>query len=68
VIHVSAPTVSLVKAPALPQLDPAVGAQLGDDVLLSAASQEKATKVTGARSGAFQSHTARAWTRGGQVD
>jgi hypothetical protein len=68
VINVSASTVSLVKAPALPQLDPALGDTLGDELLLGAASQEKATKVTGARSGAFQSHTARAWTKGGQVD
>lgn len=42
---------------------------LNDTLLLDAASQERITKVK--RSGvgsAFQSHQARAWTRGGSVD
>ena len=50
-------------------LDTAVdGAALGDDILLSAAGAEKTKKVKGGSRSSFQSHTARAWTRGGNVD
>lgn len=56
-------------APALPELDPQIGAEVGDDILLGAARAEKTQKVPGDRGrSSLQSHTARAWTMGGQVD
>lgn len=39
-----------------------------DQLLLNLASTEKVQQVTGQTGGALQSHTARAWTMGGQVD
>lgn len=50
------------------EIDPSVARELGDDILLAAARDERATVVRGARGGALQSHQARAWTRGGSVD
>lgn len=59
-----------ITAPVVPAGVPAeVAEQLGDDILLSAAAGERATTVaTRSRWSAMQSHTARAWTRGGSVD
>ena len=53
----------------VPVLDPEVGEQLGDDILLDVAKTEKVKRVKGSgRASSLQSHTARAWTRGGNVD
>jgi hypothetical protein len=41
---------------------------LGDDILLGAAAAESATFVAGSSWSSIQSHNARAWTMGGQVD
>lgn len=59
---ITAPT----EAPA--EIDPRTADELGDDILLGAARAEKVSVVRGARGGLFQSHQARAWTRGGSVD
>ena len=50
-------------------LDPKVGEALGDEILLASVRAEKVEKVpaTG-RGSSLQSHSARAWTMGGQVD
>lgn len=53
--------------PTLPELDQTTAQQLGDDILLGSARDERPTFVDGIRSSG-QSHTARAWTRGGNVD
>jgi hypothetical protein len=58
----------VVEPLALPDLDPAVADALGDDILLSSAASERTRKVAGRNGDRFQSHTARAWTKGGQVD
>jgi hypothetical protein len=50
-------------APVLPDLDPEVGAQLGDDILLGAASTERVAKVK-----AVGEAGSRAWSLGGNVD
>lgn len=53
------------------ELDPQVGEQLGDEILLGTAGKERTATVgsTGRRnSGAVQSHQARAWTNAGNVD
>ncbi len=61
--------VTTVKPSTLVTVEEAVDAPaLGDDILLSAARAERTRYVGGSRAGAFQSHTARAWTMGGQVD
>ncbi len=63
--------VSLIKTarPTTAPVEEAVDAdQLGNDILLAAAGGESTTTVAGSRSGWMQSHTSRAWTRGGQVD
>lgn len=39
-----------------------------DNLLLKTAANEKVEQVDGRTGGARQSHTARAWTMGGQVD
>lgn len=53
----------------LPDLDPTVGETIGDDILLDAAKSERIKRVKGGgRQSSLQSHTARAWTRGGNVD
>lgn len=59
-------------SPILPALDPEVGAALGDEILLGTARADKVAKVAGesrgGRGNTVQSHTARAWSTGGQVD
>lgn len=64
-------TTATLTAPAVAptEIDPALGMQIGDELLLGAAARERVSKVqaTGGRA-ASQSHTARAWTLGGQVD
>ncbi len=52
----------------LPDLDPAVGVQIGDEILLDVAKTEKVSLVKGSKSSPTQSHQSRAWTRGGNVD
>lgn len=53
----------------LPDVDPEVGTRIGDEILLDAAKAEKIRKVKGGgRRSSLQSHQARAWTRGGNVD
>lgn len=67
----STPTITPapITAPVLPDVDPALGNQLGDEILLSTARSEKVAKVRGAsRNGRLQSAASRAWTMGGQVD
>lgn len=64
---------STTLAPALPDLDPALGEQLGDDILTDSAKQERSEKVgtsaTGILGGSRQrAPEARAWTAGGNVD
>jgi hypothetical protein len=70
-------SVSLIKAPVtpetLPDLDPALGAALGDEILLSAARSTKIARVNGGNQRTLtrelqRSHSARAWTARGSVD
>lgn len=65
-------TTTLSPAPTTPAVLPDLGNgdALGDEILLSAASQEKVARVraAGSRSGARQAHSARAWSVSGQVD
>lgn len=51
--------------PVLPDLDPALGQQLGDEILLGAAKVEKVAKV---KSTNGSPNAVRAWTLGGNVD
>jgi hypothetical protein len=64
-----APVDTLPTAPLLdvPQLDDLLDASI-DSVIAQAARGTRTRKVSGRKSSAFQSHTARAWTRGGSVD
>lgn len=55
-------------APVLPDLDPEVGQQLGDDILLGAARTEKVAKVKSGSGTRTLGSSARAWTLGGNVD
>lgn len=55
-------------APVLPDLDPEVGAQLGDDILLGAAKTEKVTKVKAGGTSTGLGTSSRAWSLGGNVD
>lgn len=55
----------------LPDIDADVATQLGDDILIGSAKGERVKRVGKARDGGrsgIQSHTARAWTKGGSVD
>jgi hypothetical protein len=67
-------SIDIMPAPVLPtitpetEIDPALGDTLGDEILLDSARTTKAAKVVGGRRSPWQSHTARAWTMGGQVD
>lgn len=53
----------------LPALDPQVGDQLGDELLLTAANKPTDTVTAGLHSSTVgQRHNARAWTADGTVD
>lgn len=60
-------TLTLTKAPVLPELDRPDAAQIGDEILLAVAA---ATKVATVRSGDSRrtETSVRAWTRSGNVD
>lgn len=72
----STATVSLLKAPAperiVPDVDPALGDTLGDEILIGLVRSTKVQRVKsgGARmvGSALRSHQARAWSAGGNVD
>jgi hypothetical protein len=58
-------------APVLPELDPAIGHEIGDDILLSVARTTKVAKVKAGlapRQAPATSPVSRAWSRGGRVD
>jgi hypothetical protein len=58
-------------APVLPELDPAIGHEIGDEILLSVARTTKVAKVktgTPPRQDPATAPVSRAWSRGGRVD
>jgi len=52
------------EAPALPEIDPAVADQIGDEILLESASKVRTGRVTSGT----QRNASRAWSIGGNVD
>jgi hypothetical protein len=61
-------TLTLTKAPVLPELDRPDAVEIGDEILLESAANAKVDRVSGGRGSARQSAEARAWTSAGQVD
>jgi hypothetical protein len=62
-------TIESAPSEVLPDLDPCLGDQLGDELLLIAATKRAGKVKAGLRSSAAgQRHNARAWTAGGNVD
>ena len=61
-------TLTLTKAPVLPDLDRPDADQIADEILLESAANTKAGKVHGATRGERQSADSRAWTSTGKVD
>ena len=60
---------STTATPILPDLDPAVGNEIGDEILLDAAAASKVAKVkSGGTSTRFTGSQSRAWSLGGNVD
>lgn len=53
-----------IEAPVLPDLDPAIGTQLADEILLGAAQAYEPTKVKAVAG----QNAVRAWSLGGNVD
>jgi hypothetical protein len=62
-------TIESAPSEVLPDLDPRLGDQLGDELLLTAA-KKRAGKVAAGLHGsaAGQRHNARAWTASGNID
>jgi hypothetical protein len=62
-------TIESAPSEVLPALDPHLGDQLGDELLLTAATKRAGRVKAGVRSrAAGQRHNARAWTASGNVD
>jgi hypothetical protein len=62
-------TIESVPNEVLPDLDPRLGDQLGDELLLTAAKKRAGKVKAGLHSSAAgQRHAARAWTASGSVD
>jgi hypothetical protein len=61
-------TLTLTKAPVVPDLERPDADEIGDEILLEAAGKVKTAKVSGAVNGFRQSAEARAWTKSGNVD
>ena len=61
-------TLTLTKAPVVPDLDRPDADQIADEILLESAANTKVGKVHGTTRGARQSADARAWTSAGNVD
>ena len=59
----STATMAPTEAPALPEIDPAVADQIGDEILLESASKVRTGRVTSGTPAA-----SRAWSIGGNVD
>jgi len=59
---------ALTEAPVLPDLDRPDAAEIGDEILLEAATRVRVGKVHAGRRTANQSADARAWTSRGRVD
>lgn len=59
---------ALTEAPVLPDLDRPDAAEIGDEILLDAATRTRVGKVHAGRRTANQSRDARAWTSRGRVD
>lgn len=60
-------TLTLTKAPVLPELDRPDAAQIGDEILIESAANTKVGRVHGGDSRRTEK-SVRAWTRSGNVD